>query len=818
MDLSRSNVSGIIPTEIGNAVALTYLNLGETSLSGHIPSQMGKLILLQTLDMSYNGNLVGGIPSSFAKLKALKFLSFHYCVKLIDVGTKMPTWLGGLLALTHLDLGGMRHFTNLPSDLSKLTALDYLDVSDNAIDGTVPGWLGSSLKKLTHLDIHYNEFTGAISTSIASLKSLQYLDAGYNSFSKAMPEWIGGMIKLEYLDLSYNGFTGTISTTYGELKVLQHLDLNSNSRLSLGTLPSQLWSLSSLSYLDVSSCRINGSLPNTLSLTSLQYLDTSYNFISGTLPSQLEGLTSLSFLKLSSCQINGSLPNSLSRLISLQYFDAGSNSISGTLPNSLVDLTGLTYLDLSFNLIDGTLPLQLGNLRSLTYLRLNYNHLRGAIPASLGNLTSDTISISLAYNINLNGSISNSFCNYQNRSKFVLDILGDPFLCQPECFTHIKSIQLVSSGDIDICGKSYIEKHGYVVQKLFFDGKCDKLAAAIILKTTDCYEFKDIGVNWNFMRLSLKQYPGNIQLSYRVYSDNICLEMAVDDTSYQFTDIKAPLMLGRCSAVTSSKDESVADMFCDSKLHGACQNPMHIDYDSFYKDSLANIQQYQLSFINSSVTGNYSDSNLEQAVAFFGLKSLVAESGGGFAIKSFYPKLLVNSRSGNNYPNRAIVIPLGQCLEYKAIDDTFNENYGIFDSLSYKSQAHFCHRVGVTSLQFSNDSTCLGSLDSACVASMEISPFDNITATHIIYTAFDVDKVENKKTLGVWECTSPPPALEQAGIATMSLFRGSKCVASSPSVCGSDELRDWSMPRTARTYGRFLRALQTTRKLGSAVF
>ncbi|XVF40038.1 hypothetical protein PTKIN_Ptkin01aG0080200 [Pterospermum kingtungense] len=61
IDLSKNNMSGIVPEEITKLKRLGTLNLSINHLTGNIPSDIGNLNLLETLDLSRN-QLFGSIP------------------------------------------------------------------------------------------------------------------------------------------------------------------------------------------------------------------------------------------------------------------------------------------------------------------------------------------------------------------------------------------------------------------------------------------------------------------------------------------------------------------------------------------------------------------------------------------------------------------------------------------------------------------------------------------------------------------------------------------------------------------------------------
>ncbi|XP_038989111.1 receptor-like protein EIX2 [Phoenix dactylifera] len=77
MDLSSNSLSGEIPEEIGNLLALNNLNLSRNHLTGKIPDRIGGLQSLESLDLSMN-ELSGTIPQSISNLTSLSHLNMSY--------------------------------------------------------------------------------------------------------------------------------------------------------------------------------------------------------------------------------------------------------------------------------------------------------------------------------------------------------------------------------------------------------------------------------------------------------------------------------------------------------------------------------------------------------------------------------------------------------------------------------------------------------------------------------------------------------------------------------------------------------------------
>ena len=109
LDLRLNNLTGMIPTELGNLTNLENLNLTGNKLSGAIPTELGNLTNLEDLNLSFN-QLSGALPASLGKLTNLKKL-----------------WL------VNNQLSGA-----IPTELGNLTNLEVLILNNNQLSGALP--------------------------------------------------------------------------------------------------------------------------------------------------------------------------------------------------------------------------------------------------------------------------------------------------------------------------------------------------------------------------------------------------------------------------------------------------------------------------------------------------------------------------------------------------------------------------------------------------------------------------------------------------------------------------------------------------------
>src|SRR5665213_3009750 len=166
-------VQGVSYDSNGNVVVqgnVTKINLGGNQLSGTIPSSLGNLANLEDLALDYN-QLSGSIPSS----------------------------LGNLVNLTNLDLSGNQLSGIIPSSLGDLANLWGLVLEDNQLSGTIPSSLGD-LANLDYLDLGDNQLSGSIPSSLGNLVNLEYLYLDDNQLSGTIPSSLTNLTQLEYGD------------------------------------------------------------------------------------------------------------------------------------------------------------------------------------------------------------------------------------------------------------------------------------------------------------------------------------------------------------------------------------------------------------------------------------------------------------------------------------------------------------------------------------------------------------------------------------------------------------------------------------------
>jgi len=303
-DFAGNNLTGEIPSSIGNLASLTYLNLNNNELTGEIPSSIGNLTSLTNLNLNSN-ELTGEIPSS----------------------------IGNLTSLTRFSLGNNKLTGDIPKFIGNLTSLTYLDLS-----GTYSSSSISSINKLT----------GEIPNSIGNLTSLTYLFLDNNNLVGEIPNSIGNLTSLIRLRLNNNNLVGEIPRSIGNLTSLTYLFLDNNNLI--GEIPSSIGSLTSLTYLRLYSNELTGEIPSSIgNLTSLTNLVLSENNLTGKIPNSIGNLTSLTYLALSENSLTEEIPSSIGNLTSLVALDLFNNQLTGDIPSSITNLNKLNSLSIFNN-------------------------------------------------------------------------------------------------------------------------------------------------------------------------------------------------------------------------------------------------------------------------------------------------------------------------------------------------------------------------------------------------------------------------------------------------------------------------------------
>ncbi|CAH2045944.1 unnamed protein product [Thlaspi arvense] len=174
----------------------------------------------------------------------------------------LPSSLGFLSSLRHLNLRSNRFYGSLPIQLFQLQGLQSLVLYGNSFDGSVSEEIGR-LKLLQTLDLSQNLFNGSLPPSILQCNRLRTLDVSRNNFSGPLPNAFGSaFVSLEKLDLAFNQFNGSIPSDIGNLSNLQGTADFSHNHFT-GLIPPALGDLPEKVYIDLTYNNLSGPIPQT---------------------------------------------------------------------------------------------------------------------------------------------------------------------------------------------------------------------------------------------------------------------------------------------------------------------------------------------------------------------------------------------------------------------------------------------------------------------------------------------------------------------------------------------------------------------------
>ena len=256
LSLSKNNLNGIIPVEIGNLQRLRLLILDLNSLTGSIPAEIGNLQQLQFLGLADNF-LSGSIPAEIGNLQQLEVLNLDGNA----LTGSIPPEIGNLQQLQRLNLFQNALTGSIPPEIGNLQQLQRLDLEGNALAGSIPTEIGN-LQQLQFLFLQNNSLTGSIPPEIGNLQQLQSLRLEYNALTGSIPAEIGNLQQLEVLNLDGNALTGSIPPEIGNLQQLQRLNLFQNALT--GSIPPEIGNLQQLQRLDLHNNAFTGELPPSL--------------------------------------------------------------------------------------------------------------------------------------------------------------------------------------------------------------------------------------------------------------------------------------------------------------------------------------------------------------------------------------------------------------------------------------------------------------------------------------------------------------------------------------------------------------------------
>ncbi|TVU43448.1 hypothetical protein EJB05_09921, partial [Eragrostis curvula] len=492
-------------------------------LAGEVPSYIFTIPLLHDLDLSKN-QLSGPIREFNQALSQLESVDLSNN----ELSGPIPKALLQLTSMIQLALSSNNLIGLVDLDsLWRLSNIDFLCLSHNKLsvidsEGTSPlppDWSAPYILELASCNI--TQFP----RSLALSKFTFYLDLSCNKISGDIPKqfWETWSSHLVYLNLSHNMLSGMqLTSDVLPLTSLQFLDLSFNRFQGHIPMPN-----SSARYMDYSNNMFSSVCPNfTLHLRSTRYLSMSRNIISGYIHYSICNST-LEVLDLSYNNFNGPLPSCLMENRKLVVLNLRGNHFEGMLPSNITTGCLLQTIDLHGNKIYGKLPMGLSNCLQLEILDLGNNYVVDTFPSWLRGLPK--LSVIVLRSNQFYGSIGDIVGDHKFKEYFpslqIIDLASNNFSgnLSTEWFEQFKSMMANSTGTGRIIATSNFSfLSGFYQDSTEITYKGSDMIFERILTTLTAIDFSN-----NRLEGSIPESIGRLvalhvlNLSYNAFTGNI---------------------------------------------------------------------------------------------------------------------------------------------------------------------------------------------------------------------------------------------------------------------------------------------------------
>ncbi|MGB5942298.1 MAG: T9SS type A sorting domain-containing protein [Leeuwenhoekiella sp.] len=172
LDLSGNNLTGSLPTQIGDLTELTSIDLFLNSLSGDLPQEFWNLLELERAIM--------GAQEGIDEKEAPKMMA------------SIPEKIKDMTKLNWLNLSGYRFTENLPEEMFTLPNLEFLRLNHCDLTEMPPIW---NLPKIKNVFLFDNALSGELNKEFGSIGSLETLYVFNNNLEGPLPDFSQTILK-----------------------------------------------------------------------------------------------------------------------------------------------------------------------------------------------------------------------------------------------------------------------------------------------------------------------------------------------------------------------------------------------------------------------------------------------------------------------------------------------------------------------------------------------------------------------------------------------------------------------------------------------
>ena len=329
-DCDVCNWEGITCDDNGRVYIITLPN---NNLSGELPSELGQLTELVEIFLDGN-SLYGSIPEALYTIPTLENI-----------------------ILSNNFLGG-----GLSANICQLNNLNEIRLSNNQLFGEIPSCLGDFTNLLV-INLGYNNFSGCYPSSWLTYCGNDQMNFEENiclrdwtDFCNTNGDCSGNTVgehpdfaPLMALYNSTNGPTWTNNTNWGtcdpctwygvycDYGRVRELNLENNNLV--GTIPEEIGQLERLDVLILANNQLSGTVPDAIgNLFNMFFIVLSDNNLSGEFPDIFDAWHQIHDIRINNNNFEGPLPSSLGSRTTLRVVEFWNNNFSGCFPFSYKNL------------------------------------------------------------------------------------------------------------------------------------------------------------------------------------------------------------------------------------------------------------------------------------------------------------------------------------------------------------------------------------------------------------------------------------------------------------------------------------------------
>ncbi|KAK8642047.1 hypothetical protein V6N13_011409 [Hibiscus sabdariffa] len=185
---------------------------------------LSRFVNLTDLTVSQTPVSASGVYVILGNMHKLKTLTISHA----NLTGSLPRHLH--LNLTHVDLSDNKLKGKIPTSLTLLEDVEFLNLSSNGLNGEIPAEFGD-LVSLKNLSLASNSLSGSIPDSMSGIPGLVHVDLSNNQLNGTVPKFLSELKGLKVLNLENNGLHGVLPFNASFIKRLAVFKVGGNANL-----------------------------------------------------------------------------------------------------------------------------------------------------------------------------------------------------------------------------------------------------------------------------------------------------------------------------------------------------------------------------------------------------------------------------------------------------------------------------------------------------------------------------------------------------------------------------------------------------------